>query len=192
MPESAESKLVPADVAALVGSIAASASRPVVLLDGRSGSGKTTLALALAAAYPGGLTIIRLDDIYPGWNGLEAASAHLRENVLEPLARGGEARWQRWDWAADAPAEWHTVDPWRPVLIEGCGALSRSNRVLAGLCLWVELETRERKRRALARDGRAYRPFWNRWAAQEKAFIEREHPAALADLVVDGRTIRGA
>ncbi|HXD61089.1 MAG TPA: ATP-binding protein [Lacisediminihabitans sp.] len=183
---------VPADVDVLVGLIAASADRPVVLLDGRSGSGKTTLALALVAAYPGVVSLIRLDDIYPGWDGLRAASDHLRDNVLGPLADGREPRWQRWDWVTDAPAEWHSIDPGRPVLIEGCGALSRSNRALAGFALWVELDAQERKRRALARDGDAYRPFWDRWAAQERGFIAREHPQSLANLIVDGRTVVGA
>lgn len=184
--------MVPADIPALVTLIVSSAAYPVVLLDGRSGSGKTTLALSLAAAYPGGLSLIRLDDIYPGWDGLQAASEHLHDRVLAPLAAGEEARWQRWDWATDAPAEWHRLDPQRPLLIEGCGALSRSTRALASLALWVELDSVERQRRAFARDGDAYRPFWKRWAAQEQAFIDREHPAALADLVIDGHTILGA
>lgn len=192
MPEAGAAEARPAELGGLLESIAASAARPIVLLDGRSGSGKTTLARALAAAYPAGLTLIRLDDVYPGWGGLDAASEQLREHVLEPLAHGGEARWQRWDWATDAPAEWHPVDPSRAVLIEGCGALSRSNRALASFAVWVELDTGERKRRAFARDGDAYRPFWARWAAQERAFIAREHPVSLADVVIDGRTVFGA
>lgn len=183
---------VAVDVTSLLVSITASPSVPIVLLDGRSGSGKTTLARALAGVWAGPATLIRLDDIYPGWDGLEAASEHIREHVLEPLAAGGEPRWRRWDWTTDAPAEWHGLDPSRPLLIEGCGALSRSNRALASFALWVELDPQTRKRRALSRDGDAYRPHWDRWAAQEQVFIEREHPAALADVVVDGHTIPGS
>jgi uridine kinase len=192
LPERSEPGAVPANIPALVTLIASSAPHPVVLLDGRSGSGKTTLALSLAAAFPGGLSLIRLDDIYPGWDGLQAASEHLHDSVLVPLAAGGEARWQRWDWATDAAAEWHAVDPSRPLLIEGCGALSRSTRALASFALWVELDSVERQRRAFVRDRDAYRPFWKRWAAQEQVFIDREHPATLADLVIDGHTILGA
>jgi len=183
---------VPAELPALIAAIAASAAVPVVLLDGRSGSGKTTLARALVEAWGGPVALVRLDDIYPGWDGLEAASEHIREHVLEPLAAGGEPRWRRWDWTTDAPAEWHALDPSRPVLIEGCGALSRSTRALASFTLWVELDPQTRKRRALSRDGDAYRPHWDRWAAQEEAFIEREHPASLAGVVIDGNTILGA
>lgn len=192
MPEHAESNAMPADIPALVGLMAASAHRPVVLIDGRSGSGKTTLAGALAATFPGGLTLIRLEEIYPGWDGLQAASEHLHDYVLAPLAAGKEARWQRWDWATDAPAEWHRLDPQRPVVVEGCGSLSRANRALASFALWVELDSEERKRRAFARDGDAYRWFWQRWAAQEQVFIDLEHPAGLADVIVDGSTLLGA
>ncbi|GAB3035538.1 AAA family ATPase [Parafrigoribacterium mesophilum] len=158
--------------------------RPTVtLIDGRSGSGKTELARHLAESTPG-ITLIRLDDIYPGWDGLDAASRHIHDHVLEPLTAGRSARWQRWDWSADAPSEWHDVDPTRPLIIEGCGALSRANRALADVGIWVELDAATRKQRALARDGDAYAPYWDRWAAQEAAFIAREHPQTLADRVV--------
>jgi uridine kinase len=175
----------------LLGRVRASAPRPIVLVDGGSGSGKTTLAAALVAAYPGAVTLIRLDDIYPGWDGLAAASEQLHDFVLMPLSSGADARWRRWDWTADAPAEWHDVDPSLPLIVEGCGSLSRANRALASMGIWVELDAEARKRRALERDGDAYRPHWDRWAAQEQRFAEREHPAGLADLVVDGRQLSG-
>lgn len=155
-----------------------------VLIDGRSGSGKTELARALAGAWPDA-QLVRLDDIYPGWYGLEAGSRHLHDHVLAASA----PRWRRWDWKADAPAEWHELDPARPILVEGCGALSRQNRSLADWGIWVELGTAERKRRALARDGAAYEPWWEAWAAQEVQFMNVEKPEELADDVVDGTQI---
>jgi uridine kinase len=175
----------------LLGRVLASASRPVVLVDGASGSGKTTLAASLERSWPGRVNLLRLDDVYTGWDGLEAASLQLHGEVLLPLSRGDAGRWQRWDWIADAPAEWHHVDPALPLIVEGCGSLSRANRALASCGIWVELDAASRKRRALDRDGDAYRPHWDRWAAQEQAFAEREHPAELADFVVDGRQIAG-
>jgi uridine kinase len=153
-------------------------ARPVVLVDGRSGSGKSTIARELAAGMDAEL--VRLDDLYPGWDGLEAGSRHVHDHVLAASV----PRWRRWDWGADAPAEWHELDPSRALVIEGCGALSRANRALASFGVWVELDDATRKRRALARDGGTYAPHWERWAAQEDAFIAREHPRHLADVVV--------
>jgi uridine kinase len=155
---------------------------PRILIDGRSGSGKTELATALVAGWPGA-QLVRLDDMYPGWDGLDAASALVHTTLLPAL------RWQRWDWAADKPAEWHTLDANRPIVVEGCGALTAASRKLATLALWVELDTPTRKSRALARDGDVYTAEWDRWAAQEERFLARENPRALADAVVDGHNV---
>jgi predicted kinase len=152
-----------------------------VLVDGGSGSGKSTLARALAERL--GAQLVRLDDIYPGWDGLQTASDHVFDEILSPSS---SPRWRGWDWVASEPAEWHDLDPVRPLVIEGSGALSRRNRALATLGIWVELDAEIRKSRALDRDGETYAPHWDRWAAQEAEFAAREHPAALADAVVRG------
>ena len=149
-----------------------------ILIDGRSGSGKTELALALAARWPLA-QLVRLDDIYPGWDGLDAASSAIPAILTEH-------RWRSWDWAADRSGEWHELDPARPIIVEGVGALSAASRPLAGLAVWVDLDDDTRKRRALARDGETFAPHWDRWAAQELAFIERERPVELADVVIPG------
>lgn len=155
-----------------------------MLIDGRSGSGKTDLARAVVEGWPRA-QLLRLDDLYPGWDGLDAGSAA----VAGILA---ENRWRSWDWASDAPGVWHELDPQRPLVVEGVGALSRASRPLADRAIWVELDAATRKARALRRDGDAYAPFWDRWAAQEEAFIARERPRDLADLVVDGTDVAAA
>jgi uridine kinase len=152
---------------------------PRILIDGRSGSGKTEFARALVDTLPGA-QLVRLDDLYPGWGGLEGGSTAVHTDVLSRF------RWRRFDWASNRLAEWHVLDPTRPLVIEGCGALSAANRELATLGLWVELDDVTRKRRALLRDGESYAPHWDAWAVQEDAFIARERPMQRADAIVDG------
>jgi len=158
-----------AEVDAIVSAIrdAAGSRRAVVLIDGRSGSGKTVLGERLAPRLDAQL--VSLDDLYPGWGGLEAGSAAVHETVLRARAPG----WTRWDWASDRPAEWHPLDPDRALVVEGCGALSRANR-----------DRSERRRRSSARDAGRFDAFWESWAAQEDEFIARERPSGLADLVI--------
>jgi len=161
----------------------------LVLVDGPSGSGKSTLADALvrdgdpAARLPPGAQLLRLDDVYPGWDGLERASRHLERHVLPEMRPGGHPRWRRWDWEADAPAEWHELDPDRPLVVEGCGALTRVTAALATHRIWVEAEDDVRRARAIARDGEPFAVEWERWDAQWRAHLAREDPRALADVV---------
>lgn len=148
-----------------------------LLIDGRSGAGKTSFAGRIAAGT--GAQLIHLDDIYPGWSGLEAASRMVAEELLGP-----RHRWRRWDWQRAAPAEWHLVDPETDWIVEGCGALSGRSRQLADYAVWLSAADAVRKRRALGRDGAAFAAHWDMWAAQELAFIARERPMSIADAVV--------
>ena len=149
----------------------------VILIDGRSGSGKTELAKLLAENLDDA-ELVRLDDLYAGWDGLDAASA-----AVPAIIRQG--RWQAWDWARDEPGQWRHLSGAGTLIIEGVGALSRASALLADVAIWVELDDSTRKARALARDGETYAPHWDRWAAQERRFIEREKPQRLASVIVE-------
>ncbi len=162
------------------GSVAERRARRI-LIDGRSGSGKTELARAIAADWPEA-QLVRMDDLYPGWDGLAAGSAL----VPELLTTG---RYRAWDWATGAPGEERRLDLDRPIIVEGVGALSRASRPLADLAVWVRYPAPLRKQRALARDGGDFAPHWCHWAVQEKAFMRAEQPRELADVVVDGADV---
>ena len=174
--------LDPAPALELVRAVLLTRPHAVVLIDGRSGSGKSTFADALAADAAS----LRLEDVYPGWDGLEAASSALAR-LLGARGAGASVPLRGWDWTADAPGGRLAVPPAGPLVVEGCGALSRRAARSADLRVWVELPEPERRARALARDGAVYAPHWDRWARQERAFIAREDPRGAADLVVDGR-----
>lgn len=188
---SAPSRSRPDPVAEALGAAAAklvvavtsvAASNPVVLIDGRSGAGKSSLARILVAQWPlaGRVQLVALDSIYPGWDGLEAGVDLAREQILVPHARGLLGVWQRWDWGADQPAEAHAVDPSLPLIVEGAGLLTPSTSRLGDVRVWVESPAASRRSRALARDGDAFRPHWQRWADQESRHIERDEPTRLA------------
>ncbi|MGV8912384.1 MAG: ATP-binding protein [Rhodoglobus sp.] len=148
------------------------------LIDGRSGSGKTELGRAMAAKWPS-VQLVKLDDFYPGWDGLDAASAMVPQ-ILRSL------RWQEWNWVTNEAGRWHELDSNRPIVIEGVGAVSRASAPLADHTIWVELDDATRKKRALDRDGDSYAPHWERWAQQERQFIARENPQLLVDEILDG------
>ncbi|MEE1622327.1 chorismate-binding protein [Zafaria sp. Z1313] len=169
-------------------------SAPVVIaVDGRSGAGKSTLALELATALrrhrP--VSLFHLEDLYPGWDGLEAGIARYVSTVLDPLSWGEDARWTAWDWVAGADGERRTTPATPVVVVEGVGAAAAAARPLLDAVVWVDADDDARRARALARDGEAYAPHWERWAAQERAWLAADPVREAADVVVanaaDGR-----
>ncbi|WP_373682860.1 ATP-binding protein [Curtobacterium luteum] len=166
-----------AALAARARAVARPEARLVVLVDGRSGTGKTTLGGALAEQL--GAQLVHLDDLYPGWDGLRDAADAVVRDVL-----GAPSGYRRWDWEASEPAGWVSLHPDLPIVVEGCGALSRASAPMATLRVWLEADDDERRRRAIGRDGAVFEQEWERWAAQEIAFIAAEDPAALADVTV--------
>lgn len=159
---------------------------PIVLIDGRAGSGKSTLAAAVQnLLFKQGESLPRLvhmDDLYPGWNGLEAGSDYLLRFVLNPVVRREVASWQVFDWAAGERTEWREFRGGTPLIIEGCGALSRASSEVADLTVWIEADAAVRHERWLERDGHAFDEQWAPWAAQELDFYARERSAEIADI----------
>lgn len=156
-----------------------------MLIDGRSGAGKSTLARLVAARWRGGVQIVALDSLYPGWDGLDAGARAAREGILIPHRRGDAGTWRRWDWSADRPAEEHAIDPSQALIVEGSGLLTAETAPLADVTAWVDGPEETRRARAFDRDGDGYRPYWERWAAQERRHVQRDDPRMLAQIVVE-------
>ncbi|WP_146360644.1 hypothetical protein [Arthrobacter yangruifuii] len=158
----------------------------LIAVDGFSGAGKTTLASGITAAMSryGTVRLFHLEDVYPGWDGLESGMTCYRERVLRPLAAGRPARWRAWDWTAGRSGSLHTTDPADVVVFEGVGAAHRAARPLLDATVWVAGEENVRRRCALDRDGGTYAPHWERWAAQERRWAADDDAAAAADLTV--------
>ncbi|TNM64684.1 hypothetical protein FHN55_13685 [Streptomyces sp. NP160] len=159
----------------------------VLALDGPSGSGKTTLAAAVAAALRArgvSATKVHMDDLYPGWDGLAEAVGLVTAQVLEPLTAGAPAAFHRWDWVAHRWAERVPVPAADIVVVEGVGCGSRPCAPHLTALVWVEADDDVRMRRGIERDGEAYRPHWERWAAQERVLFAAEGTRERADVVL--------
>ena len=154
--------------------------QPVVLIDGRAGAGKTSLAAFLAdeiqARYLVTVQLIHMDDLTEGWKGLASASAQVARIIKQ-------GTWQRYDWISGTLVEHHQIKPGLPLIIEGCGAISKASADLADFRIWVECDDDLRRERAIARDGTLFEPHWETWADQEREIIKTQSPKAHADLV---------
>lgn len=147
-----------------------SADSLFTLIDGRSGSGKSTLALRIARSQQA--LLISLDDIYPGWDGLDAGSWHVYQNFLFPRSQGLAGSYRPWDWERKRHRDKLEIIPdGRPVVVEGCGSIRSSSQTLKAHCIWVELDDSLRHQRAVRRDGPETKKNWGRWARQEDRFF---------------------
>jgi uridine kinase len=180
----------------------------VILIDGRAGAGKSTLANRLAVALGGiasagagtympdaplafsaPIQMVHGDDLYEGWDGLATLDQVLLGRVLEPLAAGGDAEFQMWDWVRNEGT--HTIPvPQRPwLIIEGVGVGLPRARELAVMTVFVDAPWDVRLQRGVDRDHMAYEDVverWSAWEAQESALHESNGTRAAADVIIDG------
>lgn len=172
-------------IAAAIEARRPAASALVVAIDGPSGAGKSRLARRIGRAI-GEHTIVRMDHVVPGWDGLDESIAIMRPIVAQ-LRRREPARYRLWDWEHDRWGQ--SLDrPAAPtVVLEGCGSGSRALDDLVDYLIWVDAPTPVRHDRAIARDGETYAANWQRWAAQEQAHFAADGTRGRADLQIDGR-----
>ena len=168
---------------------------PVVLIDGRAGSGKSTFARLLQDQVfqetKQSPRVIHMDDLYPGWEGLDQGSLYLVEEILKPLKHKGKAQWQRWDWANDKrggpdPGNgWREFDGENMLIVEGCGSVTAQSAALADLTIWIESDWRTRKTRFEARDRGVFSNYWVSWSSQEDAFFPEHRSEQLCQIFVN-------
>jgi uridine kinase len=170
----------------------------LVGIDGRGGSGKSTLARALRDVIDGSV-VVEFDDFYrPTRTRLSPGDPdvggnfdwrRLRDQVLTPLGAGRGARYQRYDWIADSPAEWHTVSARGVVLVDGNYSTREELRRCYGLRIWVHAPHAVRLARGIARGGEDTRERWlEEWMPEEERYLVGT-PWRHADVIVD--TSRG-
>ena len=156
----------------------------LVSIDGPAGAGKTTLAGEVAALAPGAV-VVHMDDLYEGWDGLPEVDRQLT-GLLRPLSDRLPGSYRRYDWDAGSFAETVTVEPAELLVLEGVGSGCRRHDDLIGVLVWVEAPYDLRMRRGIERDGEAFAPHWEAWAAAEEEHFTRHRTRERADLVVDG------
>ena len=154
----------------------------LIAVDGPSGSGKTTLAVEVGRRS--GAEVVRLDDLYPGWDGLFAVDAVVLD-LLTPLADGAPGRYRRYDWQAHEYRESHRVEPAPLLVLDGVGAGNRAWRHLVTTLVWVEAPAETRLARAVARDGEPAREHLTAWMRDEDRLYAEQRTRAAAHLVLE-------
>lgn len=146
-------------------------------MDGPAGSGKTTLAAQLGAP------VIHMDELIEGWSGLRTVDAQL-DGLLRPHVDGRHGSYRRYDWVAGAYAETVAVPPAPLLVLEGVGAGSLVVADLVTVLVWIEAPHDVRMARGIERDGDAFAPYWEMWAAEEADHFAGQLTRERADVVL--------
>ncbi len=153
-------------------------------IDGMGASGKSTFADQLARDLPGA-EIIRIDDFarpdLPGWE-----RRRFVDQVVRPISAGRPGRYQRWDWARNAGAEWVDVPTGVPIIVEGVSSTDVRLGIHWDFTVWLDAPAELRLQRARARDGETMMDRWlTDWMPSEDAYVAAQAPQNRVDLIID-------
>jgi uridine kinase len=165
----------------------------LVGIDGCGGAGKSTLARELATVVPH-VSVVQFDDFYRSSAdrsdeeiGGNFDWRRLRDQLLQPLANGETAHYQRYDWDGDELAEWHEIQPLGVLIVEGNYSTRSELRGFYDFTIWVDAPHDVRLRRGVQRDGEDSRATWlNVWMREEVRYVAAHRPAEHVDVVIDG------
>jgi hypothetical protein len=123
-----------------------------------------------------------MDHIYEGWEGLSAGSDYLVRFIVQPLAKRETASWQDWSWVRNQRVRWREFSGGTPLIVEGCGSLTKRSQEHALISIWLEATEEIRRVRWIEREGNDEK--FDYWAAQELVFYARETSKDLADIII--------
>lgn len=165
-------------------------------IDGCGGAGKSTLAQAFKEADANNVTVIHMDDFYkPSMQrklekeevGGNWDCERVRKQILLPLSKNQNTKYQRYDWDQDKIVEWHDVPAGGLVVIEGCYSLINELNKFYDFKIWVDSPRDLRLLRGIERDGEGNRHLWeDLWMPAEEQYINEQQPLKTVDLIVDG------
>lgn len=104
--------------------------------------------------------------------------------MIEPLRRGENASYARYDWTSRLFGPPRTLPAAPVVLMEGVGAGRRALRPFLARLLWMELPDEEAWARGRSRDGAEQSEFWAGWVAAERRHFAADPSRPFADLLV--------
>jgi molybdopterin-guanine dinucleotide biosynthesis protein len=161
----------------------------IVAVDGQSGAGKTTFAAALAKAVEAGgatVSVVHTDDLLDGWDDQFTFWERLREQVIDPIVKGEQAAYRRYDWIRERFDDDLTPVPQSDVVIvEGVSAAREDMRRVADLTVFLRVSEDEAWRRLRARDPEEAMPFLVAWKAREGRHFAGDRTAEQVDVVID-------
>ena len=134
-------------------------------IDGYGGAGKSTFARKIQNSLPD-TQIVQMDDFY---NGKHIIWQRVGEEVLEPLSRNENAKFQIYEWHSEKLGEWREIKIGGIVMIEGILSFKPDLAEFYDYKIWIDCPREIRLNRGIVRDGEQWRDKWvNEWMPQRR------------------------
>ena len=106
------------------------------------------------------------------------------EEVLEPLGRGEDVHYRRFDCGSFTLMPEKVIHPGRVNLVEGAYAMHPDLAGHYALSLFLRVSPEEQRRRILARNGERAEMFFTRWIPFEERYFREMDVERRCDLVI--------
>ena len=182
---------VPERFAPLLARIGELPEGAVLAIDGCCASGKSTLGARLSEAL--GCPLFHMDDFFlrpeqrtperfaqPGGN---VDWERFREEVLEPLRRGEDIRYRRFDCGSFTLEPSTLIRPGRVNIVEGAYAMHPELAPYYDCTVFLRVPPEEQRRRILRRNGDRAEMFFRRWIPLEERYFREMNVEQRCDFV---------
>lgn len=176
-----------------IGALLAEKEQVIIAIDGNCTAGKTTLTAALAREYD--CNVFRMDDFFlrpqqrtaerfaePGGN---VDYERFREEVLEPLKRGGAFSYRPFDCSVMDLSEPVAVEPKKLNIVEG----TYSRHPVFGDCydlrIFLTVSEELQAQRVRQRPAFLHRRFFEEWIPMERLYFSTFSIRETSHLVLD-------
>ena len=167
----------------------------IVAIDGCCASGKSTLGARLSEAL--GCPLFHLDDFFPrpeqrtperfAEPGGNVDRERFLEEVLEPLGRGEDVHYRRFDCGSFTLMPEKVIHPGRVNLVEGAYAMHPELAPYYDCAVFLRVPPEEQRRRILRRNGDRAEMFFRRWIPLEERYFREMNVEQRCDFVFPGK-----
>lgn len=157
-----------------------------IAVDGRAGADTASVAdeIARILRRRRSVSIVHLEDLYPGEDGLAEGIKRCATYVLGPLLTGQDAAWRAWNWETGQEDEERLTLPTDVVILQGTGSGSAELRRHCHAVVWVEVPQEHDYRHTAKPTEDAHDVHCRRWTAQEDAWLAVDNVALAADITI--------
>lgn len=164
----------------------------IVAVEGGSGSGKTSLGKMLEEVY--NCTVLHTDDFFlrpeqrTAERYKEAGGNFDRERflseVLEPLRKGENIVYRKFDCSTMSPGEEQRIKPKKLVIIEGVYSLHPETEKYYDFSVFLDISKELQRKRILERNGQMSESFFKKWIPLENIYFEKTGIRQRCDMTV--------